>query len=814
MGDDRRALIVHGHFYQPPRENPWSGAIDPEPTALPFPNWNERIYAECYRRNAFARVLDEFGRIEAIVNNYRLMSFNFGPTLFSWLEERHPRTYAAILNADRESADARSGHGNAIGQGYNHAILPLCNERDLRTQIHWGIEDFKHRFSREPKALWLPETAVNTAVMDALMDAGLKFVILSPTQAERVKPPGEAEWYDVADGSIDTGRAYLYLRSSDPDDSMAVFFYDDALARAVAFEGALTSSSGLIDRFERAIQGKAMISVATDGETYGHHHRFGEMGLAHALTVDAERRGFRLTNFAQYLEEHPPEWEVELKPGPGGEGTSWSCAHGVGRWVRDCGCSTHGQEGWNQEWRGPLRAALDLLRDHSAARFEERAGELFDDPWSVRDAYIESILNRHKGAEVFLRRFSKRPLRRREMIRARTLLEMQHHAMLMYTSCGWFFADISGLESTQVLKYAGRVLDFMDELELKSPRDGFLEVLAEAKSNIPQFGNGADVFRKFVEPARVSPRGLTAHLALSDLMMEGDEAGETAGYKFRKSLVRKEQHGRLTVATGRTILETIATGRVSDSAFAAIHFGGVDFYCLVKDFPGPRRFEKSAEILWEHFRTASLPVILRVCQKEFGHDEYSLDHILPEGRRRISEAVFGDLVRRISSQYTELYEENQRVIEMLHLAGFELPPELKSAAEYTLGRRFEEEILAQDRSLDPEAYERAAEIAEEVSRRGYKIDRTSANGIFGEMITEAVRLAISDNTKESLDSALTLVALAKRLGLDPEVDRAQEAIFEALKTRGRLPESLRIIALSVGLSASLLDGAGRAAVPA
>jgi alpha-amylase/alpha-mannosidase (GH57 family) len=807
MGDDRRALIVHGHFYQPPRENPWSGSIDPEPTALPYTNWNERIYAECYRRNAFARVLDEFGRIEAIVNNYSLIDFDFGPTLLPWLEEYHPRTYATILNADRQSSESRAGHGNAIGQGYNHVILPLCNERDLKTQIRWGIEDFRHRFGREPKALWLPETAANDAVIGALIDAELEFVILSPVQAERVKPPGGSEWVSVADGGIDTGRAYVYFHNGDPRRSIAIFFYDDAVARAVAFEGALTSSSGLMDRLEQAVRGKPMISVATDGETYGHHHRFGEMALAHALTVRAERRGFRLTNYAQYLSTNPPDWEVQLKAGPGGEGTSWSCSHGVGRWKRDCGCRTGGQEGWNQAWRGPLRDALDLLRDEGAARFEEQAGDLFGDPWAVRDAYIKLILNGHHNAEIFLRRFAKRHPRKHEVIRARTLLEMQHHAMLMYTSCGWFFSDISGIESAQVLKYAGRVLDFMDELELPSPRDRFLEILARAKSNIPRMGNGADVYRRFVEPSRISPRGLVAHLALCDLVMEGEEKGETAGYRFEKSVVQKESHGRLTLATGRMIMETVATGKVNDAAFAAIHFGGVDFYCLVRDFVGPRRFSKSAENLWDQFRTASLPVILRVGQKEFGHEEYGLDHILPEGRRRISEAVFGDLVRRMSSEYARFYEENQRVIEMLHLAGFELPVELRSAAEYTLGHRFEEEIVAQDRSFDAEAYEKAVEIAEEVARRGYRIDRSESNRIFGEMITEAVRLAIAETNEKNLDAALSLTILAKRLGLDPKPDEAQEAIYEAIKARGSLPESLRTIALSVGLASDLLGGA-------
>ncbi|MGH7906395.1 MAG: DUF3536 domain-containing protein, partial [Candidatus Binataceae bacterium] len=418
------SIIIHGHFYQPPRENPWTGALDPEESAHPFHDWNERVYAECYRRNAFARVLDRHGRIERIVNNYSHLSFNFGPTLLAWMESAHPRTYARILAADRESMERRGGHGNAIAQAYNHAILPLCNWRDLRTQIAWGAADFRHRFRRAPESLWLPETACNDEVLSALMEAGLAYVILSPFQAARVRPLAGGPWRNVADGGIDPRLPYRYFDRKVSGRSIAIFFYDDAAARAIAFEGALVSSQDLIARLIRSNGGDGkLVNVATDGESYGHHARFGDRSLAYALTTEAPPRGLHVTNYGEFLENHPPAWEAEIKHGPNGEGTSWSCAHGIGRWSRDCGCHTGGQTGWNQAWRGPMRAAFDELRDAAADIFEEIGGDLFSEPWMARDAYIELILDRSKNRESFLTRQSGRRLSEPEQARASRILE-------------------------------------------------------------------------------------------------------------------------------------------------------------------------------------------------------------------------------------------------------------------------------------------------------------------------------------------------------------------------------------------------------
>ena len=458
------ALIIHGHFYQPPRENPWTGEIDPEPSAAPYHDWNERIHAECYAPN---------------LTNYPHISFNFGPTLLSWLASKHRDTYQKILDADKVSASTRAGHGNAIAQAYGHAILPLCNERDRLTQVLWGLADFRFRFGREPESLWLPETAANDQVLALLIEQGLRYVILAPNQGK---------------GAVDSSRPYRFSHPDRSGRSLAVFFYNGPLARAIAFERALASSKGLVELFIRAAQSGDLVNVATDGETYGHHFKFGDLCLSHALEVEAKQAGFWITNYAEYLDQHPPSLEVEIDNGPDGEGSSWSCAHGVGRWTRDCGCQTGGEPGWNQQWRQPLREALNFLRDDAAMKFQDVGGELLSDPWAARNQYIGVVLDPDYVREEFLKRHAVRQLNSSEESRVWKLLEMQRSALLMFTSCGWFFSDLAGIETIQVMRYAARVVDLMSQLGLEPPVKQFLEMMAEARSNRAEKGNGAQIF--------------------------------------------------------------------------------------------------------------------------------------------------------------------------------------------------------------------------------------------------------------------------------------------------------------------------------
>lgn len=477
-------IVVHGHFYQPPREDPWTGEIDRQPSAAPFHDWNERVHAESYLNMVFADLETDQG--EQVVNNFERMSFDVGPTLMSWLEAFHPRTYARILIADKKSAE-HLGHGNAIAQAFHHTILPLSNVRDARTQIRWGIADFRYRFGRDPLGIWLPETAANDDVLGILIDEGIAFTVLAPWQAGRWRRPG-TEWVDVATEGIDTRVSYRYLHRDDSGRALTLFFYDGHIAQTIAFQNAMASAPQFIDMFEgRADEPFHLVHAATDGETYGHHQKFGEIGLAYALFVEADKRDVHMTNYAAHMNEHPAELEVELPPG---EGTSWSCAHGVGRWKENCGCVTGGGAGWTQEWRAPLRAGLEVIRERADEIYERLGEGLFTDPWAARDRYVD-VVTGATDLDGFLGEVASGPLDDDARERARLLLELQRHSMSMFTSCGWFFADVAGIEGVQVLRYAARAIDLIEELEQASPREEALTVLDEAKSNDPEAGTAA-----------------------------------------------------------------------------------------------------------------------------------------------------------------------------------------------------------------------------------------------------------------------------------------------------------------------------------
>jgi Domain of unknown function (DUF3536)/Glycosyl hydrolase family 57 len=659
-------------------------------------------------------------------------------------------------------------------------FCPLCNPHDRRTQVEWGIADFRYRFGRKPEALWLPETACNDATLETLIEAELVYAILSPHQALRVRQGRGGEWRDVSDGSIDPHVPYRYVHRDGSGRSIALFFYDGPLAQAIAFEGALASSDNLVERLAVAKgSGGNLVNVATDGESYGHHCHFADRCLAYALEVLAPQRGLAVTNYGDFLDRNPPAAEVEIKPGPGGEGTAWSCVHGLGRWYRDCGCSD-GPEGWNQAWRGPLRAALDFLRDRAACCFLEIGGDLFRDPWAARDGYIELILNPHLSRTRFLNHYSPRRLSETHSVRALDLLEMQRAAMLMYTSCGWFFSELSGLETVQIMRYAARVLDYMEELDVPVPLDGFLGILAQAHSNRPELGHGADIYRRLVEPARARPQRIAAHLAITGLAGETAARGAIGDYSFSQADYSKRSDGRLTLGTSQLLLTAVATGRTYVYAAAAIHLGGLDFYCALKPNPGINSFKLAAAKLWERFETASLPALLRMIQTEFGPDEFGLDDILADGRWDICEMAFGYLSHDLTAELSRLYEQDQRIIEMLHRAGFDLPPELRIITEFTLGKRFEQEIRAQGRSLNPAAYTRAFVIAEEVTRHHYRIDKAGLNQVFSEMITGAVRRAVAQPRDEWTRPALESLRIARRLRLEPNLDSAQETVYEAI----------------------------------
>lgn len=495
-------ICIHGHFYQPMRADPWLEVVAPQASAYPFHDWNARIAEECYAPNAASRILDEDGRVQETVNNYARISFNFGPTLLGWLKKERPDVYRAILAADRESRERLSGHGSAVAQAYSHVILPLANQRDKRTQICWGIKDFAHHFGRYPEGMWLPEAAVDLETLDILAGEGLKFSLLSPHQAKRVCHLGTREWQAVSGGRIDSTQPYLLRLPSGR--AISLFFYDAPLSQDVAFNGLLSNgdvfASRLLGAFAPQRSGPQLVHVITDGETYGHHHRHGDMALAYAIRrIESEGR-VRFTNYGAFLEEHPPTHEAEII-----ERSSWSCAHGIERWRSDCGCNTGGHPEWNQEWRAPLREALDWIRDMLAPQYEEAARPLLRDPWVARDAYIEVVLDRSPAAwRKFLAEQGVRELSEVEKNMVIGLLELQRHAMLMYASDGWFFDEISRPETVQILRHAARVLELSRSLFEDDLEERFLERLEFARSNLPDKRDGRSVYEQMVRRNRVS----------------------------------------------------------------------------------------------------------------------------------------------------------------------------------------------------------------------------------------------------------------------------------------------------------------------
>ncbi len=498
-------ICIHGHFYQPPRENPWTGEIEKQPSAAPYHDWNERIYNECYKPNAHAQIINDKGEEVAEVDNYQYINFNFGPTLLNWIKTKHPETYKEIIEADEQSIFLHNNHGNAIAMAYNHIIMPLANKNDKITQIKWGLKDFEYHFGRKSESIWLPETACNWDTLEVLIDEGIKYIILDVSQAERTRKIGDEEWIDVSNANIDPKIPYRCFSRTNKEKSIVIFFYDGPVSKAVAFDDVLESSANLLNKIIHAVPADSvenpLVSVATDGETFGHHKKFAERTLAYFLTVLAPANNLKIVNYGEYLENHSPTHEVEIKEGTNGEGTSWSCPHGVERWKSDCGCGGGG--GWHQRWRAPLRNAMNWLRDELITLYEKEGSKYFKDVWQARNDYIDLILN--KNEQTVMKFFSdnaNKILSNKEIDKCYTLLEMQKYSMFCFTSCGWFFSEISGLEAVQVLQYASKAIDLAKEVTGKSLERKFKKLLELAESNVKTYKTGKGVYEKLVIPAK------------------------------------------------------------------------------------------------------------------------------------------------------------------------------------------------------------------------------------------------------------------------------------------------------------------------
>ncbi|MDX5480351.1 MAG: DUF3536 domain-containing protein, partial [Hymenobacteraceae bacterium] len=584
-----RYICIHGHFYQPPRENPWLNEVEIQESAAPYHDWNERINDECYARNSASRILDEQGRIVAITNNYSNISFNFGPTLLEWMQKKEPETYQAILEADKISMQRFSGHGSALAQVYNHIIMPLANERDKHTQVIWGIYDFKKRFGRAPEGMWLSETAADNLTLEVLAEHGIKFTILSPYQAMQYRKIGEKEWKNAEGGTINPRRPYLCKLPSGRE--IVLFFYDGPVSQGIAFERLLNSgeafASRLTDAFEQKAKEPQLMHIATDGETYGHHHRFGEMALSYAMYHIQEKKLANITVYGEYLAKHPPQHEVQII-----EPSSWSCAHGVERWRSNCGCNTGGHPEWNQEWRKPLRETFDWLRDKLIPIYEEEFSKLGTEPWEARNDYIRVIMDRsEENVSDFINTHSARQLNQEEKVRFLKLMELQYHALMIYTSCGWFFDEITSIEPMQDVFYAARAIQLAKEVSGINLEDEFLSRLEKAKSNKKEFGDAANAYRMMVKPAVVDPLRVGGHYAVASLFESLADELELYSYRTTSEAHELIEAGRQRLATGRARIKSLITWEEVTISFAALHLGDHQLFGGVREFMSMENYE-------------------------------------------------------------------------------------------------------------------------------------------------------------------------------------------------------------------------------
>jgi len=709
-----RFVCIHGHFYQPPRENPWLEQIEVQDTAAPFHDWNERICAECYGPNAHARIQDREGYVERMINNYEWISFNIGPTLLVWMERSAPEVLRAIQEADRISLKRSGGHGNAMAQAYNHTILPLAGLRDKRVQVRWGVEAFEHYFQRPPEGMWLPEAAVDLETLEVLADHGIRFTVLRPGQAARFRPRGGPRWVDTGQQAIDTRIPYRCALPSGRE--ICLFFYDGEVAQQVAFERLLNSGEQflqrILSRFDAAQTGPQIVHVATDGETFGHHHRFGEMALAYFIQRLRAGGEARLTNYGEYLSRFPPDREVQIV-----ERSSWSCAHGVERWRSDCGCRVGGQA-LHQRWRAPLREALDHLKANLDRIFEEEGKRLFQDPWEVLGSYVPVILNRDEAeTRAFFRRILGRDATDAECVTALKLLEMQRHGQLMFTSCAWFFDEISGIESLQVLKFAARAIQLAERNFSARLEEGFLAILEKAPSNDPRVGDGKRLWEQEVRPGIIDLERVLAHFAILALFRK--ETSPRPSFAYSRVNLDEQMHesGLVHLSLGRAEVASHITLQRCTEIYAVIHFGGVDVQFFWLPDPG----EESYLVLktrWEAaYRDASVGDLYQTLLRYFGQPTHTLDDLFLDEQRLIVDRILHERVNRYNVQVERFFERDRALIKRLVRLKFPIPEPMRMAAGAAADRRM---MRLVNQVRDGETMQALSEFYEEVKLWGYR----------------------------------------------------------------------------------------------
>lgn len=762
-------VCIHGHFYQPPRENAWLEVIEVQDSAHPYHDWNERVSAECYSPNVSSRILDANRVIKNIVNNYSKISFNFGPTLLSWMELNDKETYYSILEADKESISYFGGHGSAVAQVYNHMIMPLANRRDKETQIIWGIRDFEYRFHRKPEGMWLAETAVDYETLELLVENGITFTILAPRQAKAVRPIGTESWKEVNDNTIDTRKAYRCELPSGK--SINLLFYDGKVSQSVAFNGLLYDGK----RFAEALlgglneeDGPQLSHIATDGETYGHHHKHGEMALSFCLDYIEKGKKAKLTNYAQFLELHPPQQEAEIL-----ENSSWSCVHGVERWRENCGCNTGGNGGWHQRWRKPLRDALDWLRDEAAELFESEGSLVLKDPWAARNVYINVILKRSdERVKKFLKEEASGEATPSQVLR---LMEMQRHAMLMYTSCGWFFDEISGIETIQVMQYACRVIQLASQIGKIDYEMEFIKRLEHAPSNILAHENGANVYRKLILPSRTNLQRVGMHFAVASIFEEEPESLTVFNYTTSSEAFVRKEAGEQRLVLGITKVKSQVTRSEKKFAFAVLYLGKHNIIGNISIDMEQDKFAGMQFRMVKAFEEGRVGDVIGFMQTYFGPEKYTLWQLFQDEKRKILSQIAQQSMAELESSLRRTYDHDYPLVTALANNNIPIPNAYRTTFEYVLNADLVNCFLPE--KINTKAVER---ISNELNRWNLKIDdpkrisRLAGDSIFKEL----KRVSNERENVKRLQRLNRVFPLLAKLNLEPNLHQSQNLFFE------------------------------------
>lgn len=757
----QKYLCIHGHFYQPPREHAWLEEIEIQDSAYPYHDWNERITAECYGPNAVSRILEGNKRIVDIVNNYARMSFNFGPTLLSWMEAHAPEVYAAIQEADRQSIE-RFGHGSAMAQVYNHIIMPLANRRDKETQVIWGIRDFEQRFGRKPEGMWLAETAADVETLEVLAEQGITFTVLAPRQLKAVRKVGEEHWNEVQEPHVDSLQHYVCRLPSGK--SIVLFFYNGPVAQKVAFEGLLKDgrafADALVAAFDPHRQVPQLVHIATDGESYGHHHRYGEMALSYCLQYIEDNQLAKLTNYAAYVHEVKPQFEVQIH-----DNSSWSCVHGVERWRSNCGCNSGGYPHYQQQWREGLRKGLNWLRDQMAEEYARQMPTFCADPWAMRNDYIEVINNRaDDNVDAFLARhlyFEVKGERRTKVLR---LLEMMRQCQLMFTSCAWFFDEISGIETVQVLQYACRAIQLAETESNRRLEDTFKQYLANAPSNVPHLHNGAHIYETITKASRLSLTKVGMHYVANALFSDKTDDVFTGVFKFENEFFEKFEAGLFKLAIGRTTVISRITHSEKRFSFAVIYLGQHHLIGNANDQMDEPTFMQMYQAIRAPFEGSNLAEVIHVIQQYFGDEKFSFWQLFKDQQKKVLKVLVEREIDETERAIKQVYDRNYNLMGVLRQTNIPLPTVFRRNLELVINNQLRRFFLQ-----DAPKSSQLMRLVEEVRRWQVPLESEVVSFVASQRVYEL----LADFAKNPVDLAafINLHQIMQQLGeLDVKLD--------------------------------------------